>query len=82
MKPKVSVILFPISPPTARQKDKVPVLIPIAVGLVGKDGKDLPLLLNDNRIPPHTTQYVLPLVKDSEEFVFTNVPAGTRALVA
>ena len=34
-------------PPTPGQPDKEPMVIPLALGLVGKDGRDLPLKLSD-----------------------------------
>ena len=62
------------TPPTPGQPTKVPVLIPIAVGLVGKDGKDLPLTINGVQEP--TTTAVLLLTEAVQSFVFTNVSAG------
>ncbi len=63
--------------PGAPAEAKAPVLIPIAVGLVGTDGRDLPLAL-----APGTpgavegTTAVLRLTRASQEFVFTGVPPG------
>jgi aminopeptidase N len=39
------------TPPTPGQDSKLPVLIPLAVGLLGPDGKDLPLHLQVRRCP-------------------------------
>ncbi|MGA2941484.1 MAG: aminopeptidase N [Xanthobacteraceae bacterium] len=56
-------------PPTANQPTKEPMIIPLAVGLVGKDGTDLPLAL-DNR---PLDRGVLELTKPNQTFVFTSV---------
>jgi aminopeptidase N len=56
-------------PPTPGQADKTPMVIPLRVGLVGKDGGDLPLML-DGR-PLHRN--VLELTQPSRSFVFTGV---------
>jgi len=62
------------TPPTPGQSDKQPVLVPIAVGLVGADGRDLPLTV-DGRAEPSTTA-VLCLTQEAQAFVFSDVPAG------
>jgi aminopeptidase N len=56
-------------PPTPGQPDKALMVIPFAVGLVGKDGGDLPLTL-DGRPLDHG---VLEVNKLSQSFVFTGV---------
>uniref|UniRef100_A0A7S3VSY4 Aminopeptidase N n=2 Tax=Dunaliella tertiolecta TaxID=3047 RepID=A0A7S3VSY4_DUNTE len=71
------------TPPTPGQPNKEPLLIPVAVGLVGPDGKDLPLHLraapetngtaNGNTAQPTTV--VLRLTEAEQEFVFEHVPA-------
>ena len=38
-------------PPTPGQPSKEPMVIPLAIGLVGRDGRDLPLKLADGRAP-------------------------------
>jgi aminopeptidase N len=38
-------------PPTPNQPVKQPMVIPLATGLVGKDGKDLPLVQSDGTLP-------------------------------
>jgi aminopeptidase N len=63
-----------ITPPTPGQPTKDPVLIPIAVGLVGTDGKDLPLTLNGVALP--STTAMLLFSEAEQSFVFTNVPSG------
>lgn len=62
------------TPASPGQPTKVPVLIPIAVGLVGTDGKDLPLTLN-GVTEPSTTAMLL-FTEAEQSFVFTNVPSG------
>jgi aminopeptidase N len=56
-------------PPTPGQPTKEPMVIPLAVGLIGNDGRDLPLVL-DGRPLQHG---VLELTQPSQSFVFTNV---------
>ncbi|GFP99172.1 puromycin-sensitive aminopeptidase [Phtheirospermum japonicum] len=68
--------------PTPGQPVKEPMFIPVALGLVGSDGKDISLtsvyhdgkfetLVNDGQ-PVHTT--VLSVTKNEEEFVFSDIP--------
>ena len=45
-------------------------MIPLALGLVGRDGKDLPLRLADGR---RIERGVIPLTRSAETFVFTEV---------
>jgi aminopeptidase N len=61
-------------PPTPGQETKLPFHIPFAVGLVGPDGRDLPLQLEGESAPAGTAR-VLSVKKPSERFVFTNVAA-------
>ena len=56
-------------PPTPNQPTKQPMVIPLTVGLVGKDGADLPLAL-DNR---PLERGVLELTTPSQTFTFTGV---------
>ncbi len=56
-------------PPTPGQSDKSPMVIPLALGLVSKDGGDLPLTL-DGRL---LDRGVLELTEPSRSFVFTGV---------
>jgi aminopeptidase N len=57
-------------PPTPNQPVKQPMVIPLALGLVGKDGRDLPLTLADGR---KIERGVLVLTKAAETFVFTDI---------
>jgi aminopeptidase N len=57
-------------PPTPGQPTKEPMLIPVAVGLVGRDGSDLPLTLAGGAA---VERGIVPLRKSSETFVFENV---------
>ena len=57
-------------PPTPNQPDKRPMVIPLAIGLVGVDGHDLPLRLAGGRTPERG---VLILNKSAETFVFEGV---------
>jgi aminopeptidase N len=57
-------------PPTPNQPDKQPMLMPLAIGLVGKDGRDLPLLQADGKT---AERGVLTLTKAAETFVFSDI---------
>ncbi|GMH42507.1 hypothetical protein BSKO_10426 [Bryopsis sp. KO-2023] len=63
-----------VTPPTAGQETKVPVLIPIAVGLIGPDGKDIPIKLKGSSSSPAGT-VVLEFDEAEREFVFEGVTA-------
>ncbi len=56
-------------PPTPGQPTKEPMVIPLALGLVGKDGNDLPLAIDGAPLP----RGVLELRQPSQSFVFTGV---------
>ncbi|HLH90328.1 MAG TPA: aminopeptidase N [Xanthobacteraceae bacterium] len=58
-------------PPTPGQPVKEPAVIPLALGLVAPDGRDIPLRLADGRAMEHG---VLTLTRPAETFVFTDVP--------
>jgi aminopeptidase N len=57
-------------PPTPGQPSKEPMVIPLALGLVGRNGRDLPLQLADGRA---VERGVLSLTKWAETFVFENI---------
>ena len=56
-------------PPTPGQPEKAPMLIPLALGLVGQNGADLPLMLDGKPLE----RGVIDLSKPSQSFVFTGV---------
>jgi aminopeptidase N len=58
-------------PATPGQPVKEPQVIPLALGLVGSDGRDLPLRLADGRA---VDRGVLVLTRPAETFVLANVP--------
>jgi aminopeptidase N len=63
-------------PPTAGQPAKEPFVIPLAVGLVDLDGRDLPLAIDAGSVFPAsqgTSTAVLALTKAEQDFVFTGV---------
>jgi aminopeptidase N len=62
------------TPPTPGQETKLPLHIPFAVGLVGTDGKDVPMQLVGEAKAAGTTR-VLSVKQPEETFVFANVPA-------
>ncbi len=57
------------TPPTPGQPGKAPMLIPLSVGLVGKDGRDLPLLLDGRSLD----RGVIEITKPTQSFVFAGV---------
>jgi aminopeptidase N len=57
-------------PATPGQPSKEPMVIPLAIGLVGRDGRDLPLTLADGRT---IERGVLTLTKSAESFVFGGI---------
>ncbi|WP_075793139.1 aminopeptidase N [Massilia putida] len=57
-------------PPTPGQPEKLPFHIPVAVGLLGRDGRDLPLTVDGK---DHGTTAVLELTDADQTFVFTGV---------
>jgi aminopeptidase N len=59
-------------PATPGQPVKAPMVIPLAVGLVGADGRDLALALSDGKA---VERGVLTLTKPAESFVFTGISA-------
>ncbi len=61
-------------PPTPGQPVKQPMHIPIALGLVGPDGRELPLRLEGEPAPPGTDR-VLSLREAETRWVFVDVPA-------
>ncbi|HEV3106406.1 MAG TPA: aminopeptidase N [Trinickia sp.] len=58
--------------PAARDTQKGPLLIPFAIGLIGRDGADLPLTLEGEPAASSTTR-VLELTKAEETFTFVDV---------
>ncbi len=57
-------------PPTPGQPTKEPMVIPLVTGLVGRDGRDLPMTLADGQ---KVERGVLVLDKSAQTFVFTGV---------
>ncbi len=58
--------------PTPGQHDKAPMVIPITLGLLGADGRDLPLQLAGEASPGAGTRTVV-LTEASQQLVFVNV---------
>ena len=63
------------TPPTAGQATKVPVLIPLKLGLLGPDGKDMPLKLKGSSAKP-VTEIVLEFDKEEETYVFEDISSN------
>ena len=61
-------------PPPPDMAEKAPMHIPVAVGLIAPDGRDLPLQLAGEKSAGGTTR-VLNLHRADESFTFVNVPA-------
>jgi aminopeptidase N len=59
-------------PPTPGQPDKEPMVIPLAVGLIGADGHERPLRLEDGRAPANG---VIELTERRHRFVLTGLDA-------
>jgi aminopeptidase N len=61
-------------PPTPGQPDKSPMLIPLAMGLIGPEGGELPTRL-ENEVAGRIGTRVLPLTDVRQSFRFVDVPA-------
>ncbi|ADG16342.1 aminopeptidase N [Paraburkholderia atlantica] len=59
--------------PAARETQKGPLLIPFAIGLIGKDGRDLPLRLDGEAKASESTTRVLEFSQTEQTFTFVNV---------
>jgi aminopeptidase N len=59
-----------IVPPTPAQPNKQPMVVPLALGLVGRNGDDLPLLLDGRPLP----RAVIEVTGASQSFLFNDVP--------
>jgi aminopeptidase N len=57
-------------PPTPGHPDKEPMVIPLAIGLLGRDGTDLPLTLADGR---RLERGILPVTRSTATFDFIGV---------
>jgi len=68
-----SITVNQCCPPAPGQDAKLPLHIPFAFGLVGPDGRDIGLRLKDEPRAAGTSR-VLSLKRESEEFVFVDVP--------
>ncbi len=69
-----TLTLLQQTPPTPGQSEKLPLHVPFAVGLVGPDGRDMPLQLAGEAAPAGTAR-VLSLNEAQQRFVFVNVVA-------
>jgi aminopeptidase N len=59
--------------PAARETQKGPLLIPFGIGLIGKDGRDLPLQLQGENTASAFTTRVLEFTQTEQTFTFVNV---------
>jgi aminopeptidase N len=65
-----SLEIAQVIPPTPGQPAKEPMVIPLAIGLVGHNGRDLPLTRKDGHA---VADGVITLTKPAETFVFTDI---------
>jgi aminopeptidase N len=61
------------APAAARETQKGPLLIPFAIGLIGKDGTDLPLKLEGEAKASTATTRVLEFTQTEQTFTFVDV---------
>ena len=61
-----------VLPPTPGETKKKPLHMPLRMGLIGADGRDLPLVLADGRVVKNG---IVELTKRSETFRFKDIPA-------
>jgi aminopeptidase N len=66
-------------PPTPGQPEKLPMHIPLAIGLIDPEGKDFPVTLDGETSPGPTTR-VLELREETERFLITGL--GTRPVLS
>ncbi len=62
------------TPPTPGQSEKLPLVIPFALGLIGPDGRDLPLRLEGEAASGATTR-IFTLTEERTVLRFVDVPA-------
>jgi aminopeptidase N len=60
------------TPPTHGQAEKQPLVIPVALGLISKNGMEFPLRLSGEDSPPGTSR-VLVLEEEQQSFVFEDI---------
>jgi aminopeptidase N len=70
---RYTVTVRQTTPPTPAQTEKLPLHVPLAVGLVGPDGRDLPLRL-EGEAGAQGTERVLSLKEREQRFAFVDVP--------
>ena len=73
VKRNFDIILSQRCAASAGQADKLPFHIPVAVGLLGANGKDLPLTLEGGKHAKGATTVVLELTEQEQIFRFRNV---------
>jgi aminopeptidase N len=69
-----TLTLSQYTPPTPGQPDKLPLVIPVALGLIGPDGRDLRLQLLGESHAGATTR-VLELTEAEQSYCFVGMPA-------
>ena len=65
--------------PTPGQETKLPFVIPLGIGLIGRDGRDMPLQLAGEKEPQGTSRI---LVLDQDEAVFTFVNVSEKPVLS
>lgn len=70
---KYTITINQSCPPTPEQSEKLPFHIPVAVGLLGADGKDIPMQLEGEDKAFDGVTRVLELTEAEQSFVFVNI---------
>ena len=78
-KGQLELIVTQRCPPTPCQPEKLPMHIPLAIGLIDPEGKDFPVTLDGETSPGPTTR-VLELREETERFLITGL--GTRPVLS
>ncbi len=73
-----TLTLQQVNPPTPGQDGKLPQVIPVALGLLSREGQALPLMLHgeDGAAGATDTERVLVLDQAEQSFIFVNVPSA------
>ena len=71
---ELEITLRQSCPPTPGQKEKHPLHIPIAIGLLGPEGQEYPLQLREESQPSAATTRVLEMRETEQRFRFTRIP--------
>ena len=76
VKAELEITLRQSSPSTPGQREKFPLHIPVAIGLLGSDGEDYPMQLAGESKPATGNSRVLEFRESEQQFRFTGLPAS------